>query len=435
MNLYFYTAVYLISNLILTFAIERMMRVFFEKRRTPFWVMVFSYIFCFISSSLAFLLFNIPMVNLVVSVFAYLIISLNYESSMIKRLIAVVCSYLFIIIIDLLIFVFMGINYSLIFEHTGFSNIWGIVILSISAFLIALILSRFKSIKKNTISLRGFWVSAFVIPISSLMMILLILQYLPQIIMIFAVVIIFSINLLTLYLHNTLSAAYEDKLNSMLHAQEKEYYFNQCQLMQESADSMSSFKHDITSHLSTIKDYAIKNSVDNITEYLDGLLGDIIKTESYSNTGNTAFDSVINCKLRNAKVDNVRLDINIFVPPVLNVEIVDVVTIMSNLLDNALDAVAKVEDKFLKLNIKFSKDGLFIKTENSFNGEVKYINGEAGEEKQIVTLKNGDKHGHGLRNIRKAIEKYDGYIKTSHMGDTFSVVVFLYVDDGEAQTI
>jgi sensor histidine kinase regulating citrate/malate metabolism len=231
---------------------------------------------------------------------------------------------------------------------------------------------------------------------------------------------------LIFYLYDTLSVAYENKLKSALHAQEKEYYFTQCQLMQESVEQMKAFRHDIKLHLTTIKDYTANNQVNEATEYLNALFGDLGSNELYSETGNIAFDSIINFKFKNIKSADIKPDLKISIPPALNVEAVDIVTILGNLLDNALDAVAKVEEKVLKLDISFDKGGLFIKLENSFDGEVKY-----SKEQQILTSKNEDGHGYGLKNIRQSVEKYNGYMKLTHNGNNFCSVVFLYVDHNQ----
>ena len=68
---------YLISNFIIMLAVGRAMGVFFDKRRTPFFVMAVSYFSYFLLSSLTFLLLAIPFVNMLVSLGAFFIISLN----------------------------------------------------------------------------------------------------------------------------------------------------------------------------------------------------------------------------------------------------------------------------------------------------------------------------------------------------------------------
>ncbi|MDR2591168.1 MAG: GHKL domain-containing protein, partial [Oscillospiraceae bacterium] len=99
-----------------------------------------------------------------------------------------------------------------------------------------------------------------------------------------------------------------------------------------------------------------------------------------------------------------------------------------NLLDNTLDAVSKVEEKFIKLDIEYSRESLFILVENTFDGAVKYAEEADDKGKQIITQKIGGEHGHGLKNIRKSVEKYNGHFEIRHEGNIFSVTILLYVD-------
>jgi sensor histidine kinase regulating citrate/malate metabolism len=93
------------------------------------------------------------------------------------------------------------------------------------------------------------------------------------------------------------------------------------------------------------------------------------------------------------------------------------------LLDNALDAVSKVEDKRIKLDIEYSRESLFIQVENTFDGVVKY------DDKHISTRKIGGEHGPGLKNIRKSVEKYNGHIDITHDENIFTATVLLYLEN------
>ncbi|MCL2232827.1 MAG: GHKL domain-containing protein, partial [Treponema sp.] len=103
-----------------------------------------------------------------------------------------------------------------------------------------------------------------------------------------------------------------------------------------------------------------------------------------------------------------------------------------NLLDNALDAVAKVEEKQIKLNIRYDREVLFITVENTFDGVVNYAQDKG--EQRIVTRKDGSEHGHGLRNIRRSIDKYNGGMDITHEDGVFSVALMLYVDAEKHQS-
>ena len=133
-------------------------------------------------------------------------------------------------------------------------------------------------------------------------------------------------------------AEYDQKSRQL--AQEKQYYLSQIGIMQESAELIRTIRHDMKLHLTALKDFTEGNN--GASDYLNRLLGDISASEVFSNSGNIAFDSIINFKLNQAKNDNVKLDINLLIPPTPNMEVSDIVTILGNLFDNALDAVAKV---------------------------------------------------------------------------------------------
>ncbi|MCL1917539.1 MAG: GHKL domain-containing protein [Peptococcaceae bacterium] len=352
----------------------------------------------------------------------FYIVSLNYESSVRKRLVATV--YYFVLFMLIVGFTF-SFNDSLFASLPVYAkdNLIDMAA-SLVFYLVAHLLRRFKNIRKRDLPMPWFWVFALAVPCLTVSIFIFSVLDFQVMAMISFCFFIIGANFLVFFLYNILSATYENKLKSVLHSQEKEYYLSQCQLMQESLEKMKSSRHDMKTYLTTIKNYAEGNK--RAAEYLDSLLGNIEESEVYSDTGNIAFDSIINFKLKNAKADNIKPEIAICVPSELNIEVADIVTIIGSLLDNALDAVAKVEEKVIKLNINFNEGKLFIKMENTFDGEVKYTDDhKSGEGKCIATRKDGDRHGCGLKNIRKSVEKYKGCVDITHTDTVFSVELLL----------
>ena len=423
---------FLVESLIFILAIERFMGVFFEKRRTTLPIFVLSFLPYFMLSGIHrfSLMTEVYVSHVLVISFALFIVSLNYESSMMKRLVAVASNYVFFTV--LINFVLLITSF---FPAPPVENelyIWGLLYVfgGILSCLVALLLRRFKSIRKNNVAFPSLWISMLFVQV----LIIISAFYVPENSQVFlsflnftTLFILFGVNLFAFYLYDTISSKYEDKLKSALHDQEKEYYFAQCQLMQESVENMKSYKHDVRHHLSTLKGFTADNKA--AADYLNSLLGEICEREVYSDTGNIAFDSIINFNLRNAIENNIKLDIQLFIPPSLNIDVVDVVTILGNLLSNALDAVLRVEDRMIRLDIKSSKGNLFMKIDNTFDGKVIYAESKNGTEKIITTRKDGGGHGYGLKNIRKSVEKYNGHMDISHDDKVFSVGILLYVED------
>jgi len=428
-------ALFFVGSAFVMLAVRSHMRVYFYKTRTPFPVTAISYCVYPIAMTIVYIFYGLlPIAGALIAFSSIFIISLNYEAPKRKRLGAVAS----IVAIGLILYYTISIAFG-IYLHSVFTPLAAsrstvfiffveVVLFPVLFFASALFIKRFKSIKKNVIALPVFWFSALAIPLSSTIVVFIVAFSAG--LSIFAKIAILCIlvatNLLVLYLHDTLCAAYEARLLTTLHDQEKKYYFTQCRLMQESVEQVKSIRHDIKMHLATIKGYAVTYKADKITEYLDALLGGIGEARLYSETGNIAFDSIINYKLGNTRQQNIKLDINLEVPPALNVELSDISVILGNLLDNALDAVAKVQEKQIKLNIQYNRETLFIMVENTFDGVVNYAQDKG--EKRIVTRKDGSEHGHGLRNIRGSIDKYNGCMDITHEGALFSVALMLYVD-------
>lgn len=221
-------------------------------------------------------------------------------------------------------------------------------------------------------------------------------------------------------------SVFTDAVKAALHAQEKEYYLTQCHLMQESVEHIKSIRHDMKIHLATINGYSTKINATEITDYTANLLNDIGEAELYSNTGNVAIDSIINYKLKNIKKDRIKPEIRLLIPTVLNIEISDLATIIGNLLDNALNAVLMLEEnkeKKIKLDIEYNRESLVIQADNTFDGVVNY------QEGQIITRQNKTSHGHGLKNIKKVVDRHNGYMDITHDNGIFSVAILLCVSE------
>jgi len=333
------SVIYIIANIFVLFAFDKFMKVFFENRKTGILLYLGSCLLYPLVVGRLFLTLSIPVITMIANVIVIFIITLNFDATWKRRFSAVLFIYVFMLISDAIVTSASGYFNISVTEHIKYSSLFGIVSIHLMIYLEALLAQNFKSIRKSTPISSVFWISSFIIPVSSIFMTMLILSAsnINQILIVFAVIIIFLINILTFYLHDSLSEAYSDKLESTLLTQEKEYYYSQCELMRETTEEIKSFRHDVKNHLSVVCEYVKGGNTDEALVYLSKLIGNVSVDKNYSETGNIAFDSVINYKLRNAKADGIELSVSVSVPLDLNIEVFDVVTIVGNLLDNAVN--------------------------------------------------------------------------------------------------
>ena len=106
-----------------------------------------------------------------------------------------------------------------------------------------------------------------------------------------------------------------------------------------------------------------------------------------------------------------------------HIPVIDLYTILSNALDNAIECVEKykeVEKKIISVHISPIGDMNCIMIENYFDGTLNFQNG------QLMTSKaDRDYHGFGVRSIEMLIKKYKGNMRISHVNHTFSLQMML----------
>ena len=208
--------------------------------------------------------------------------------------------------------------------------------------------------------------------------------------------------------------------------QENFFYHNQLNSMNESVREMSAFRHDIQNHFNMIESYLKSNKLNEAMVYIEELKGsDAMSGSNIVNTGNFIVDSILNYKLSTIQDLEVETELEIFVPSSIEIDIVHFVSILTNLLDNAIEALRAMKEKnnrILRIRIVYSKGRLIMAFQNSYDGDIVYEDGEICSSKH-----DSDRHGYGLENVKRAIEPYNGLLKINHNGGIFSIQALLYV--------
>ena len=93
---------------------------------------------------------------------------------------------------------------------------------------------------------------------------------------------------------------------------------------------------------------------------------------------------------------------------------------MGNIIDNAIEASKKEKDSFIDINIFTTQKGhfLMLRIENKYTGVLKRYG-----EIFYSTKDEPGKHGMGIRNVRKCIEKYGGYLQINTEKNLFTVSI------------
>ncbi len=420
MNIITGNAIYLITNLFRTYVLHRFLSVFLKRNiEIKNKVEIFLYVGYYIVNSSINLVFFNPFVNLVSNLILFYLLTFIYDGKIITRIVSVVIMYSSSMMFETIVYN-LSARFNLSFNLKDFT----IIVSNLLLFILTLLLER-KIGKKRIINVRGVHLlMVFCIPLCSIAVVaILFLAKISSIFTIIIVSILFSINIINFYLYDILIKYYNDKYENDLLKQQNDAYLNQLEIIRESQKNIKMLKHDMKNHVISIQNMIKNVSNVELNDYLETMLDNVNNKKEYVNSGNTEIDSLLNYKINEAAELCSNLDIDINIPNNINIELFDLVVILGNLLDNSLDAIRKVPDKYLYVEIKLEKSMLFITVKNTFDGMINK------SDNRILTTKNDiHNHGLGLINIENIINKYNGSLDIEYDENTFLVDVVLYVN-------
>lgn len=421
-----YTLTYLLSQALGIYSIYKLVKAFFEDRIVKKYVEVIAFVGYYILSSSIYLLVNVPIANFAVNIVSVFLLTFMYTSSIKKKLLVDVLTYIFMAGAEMLVVTLTGyINFS-IMQTNDYHSIFGIVVINILKFVVSMAVSGFKNIKIGNTLPVTYWISLLVMPISSLFMLVVIFQSdglaIYQITL--SVIAVLIINFTVFFLFDSLAILYQEKQEKGFVEQQNRYYENQLEIINASLESSNILRHDMKNHLQTIFTDIKNGNISEAQQHISDI-ADVYNAESeIIHTGYPAIDSIVNFKLQAAKKNGVRVNASSTLPQGLNISSFDSTVIFGNLIDNALQAVSLMpENKFIDFALHYSKGMLLIKITNPFINEIK----KSGD--KVITSKTDKKnHGYGLTSVKETVEKYDGTIEINLDDNIFTVTAVLYVD-------
>jgi hypothetical protein len=194
----------------------------------------------------------------------------------------------------------------------------------------------------------------------------------------------------------------------------------------ESHKEIRKIWHDFNNHISCIDMLLQMDNIKRARDYIYDMKVNSEKVHFEIKTGNEIADAVINQKYMIAKKHNIEFIVTGALSEHMGINAVDLCALMSNGLDNAIEANLKVKNKNFRkihIHIKPYKDYLLIDIVNSVEEEIKNI------ENLQTTKKDKSKHGFGMLSMKKIVEKYEGYLQYNYENSHFNLSIMLKVVD------
>lgn len=215
-----------------------------------------------------------------------------------------------------------------------------------------------------------------------------------------------------------------EKLDLEYRCEELEADMKAAQARQENiekiAENTRRLKHDMKNHVMVIASYLSNGETDKAREYLSVVLDKLDRVYTYIRTGNSVMNYIINTKLQYAHKNGIKFKAEIENLSFAKMGSVDFSAVLSNMLDNAVEASMDSKEKYIYVSVckKSGWDTMTVK--NKIDSSVLDVNPEL-----ISTKADKDKHGIGVKEIKTLAEKYDGMTDIYESDGMFCVSVMI----------
>ena len=197
----------------------------------------------------------------------------------------------------------------------------------------------------------------------------------------------------------------EAKLRRFVIMQEKTR--NQMELyrtMQSSFEQQKRFLHDYKNQLGCVQGLLADGKTEEASSYIAGLVGSLQKSGDYVNTNHPAVNVVLNRKYADALEKKITITMSVNDLSGLTMKEEDIVTLLVNLLDNAMEACEKLDTgRIIRLKMILEDGGLTLSVKNPFAGTLKRKGNIF-----LTTKEESAGHGIGLLNVNEVIRKCGG---------------------------
>lgn len=224
------------------------------------------------------------------------------------------------------------------------------------------------------------------------------------------------INLLAAYLIFKTAKNGEIKYENELLQQQSMTQMTLYQDLLEKYEESQGTIHDVKRHLKILS--GLIGDESKARSYLVEFMEETEKMQPQFKSKNAILDVIINHKILQAELKEIEFTVDYSDVDMSFISDMDITIMIANVLDNSYEAVEMLEKnrRQVKLIITSMSNFLLINISNSYNNVDQKPDG-----KFVTTKKNHS--GLGLKNVQKAVEKYDGIYKAEVVEDKFKVKI------------
>ena len=183
-------------------------------------------------------------------------------------------------------------------------------------------------------------------------------------------------------------------------------------------------RHDIKGHIAVLESLLENEDYEHARDYLTefGRQQSNLPAEP-PHMDNAVAGALIADKYLRCREENISLTVDGNIEKNIGISDVDLVCLLSNLLDNAIESCLRLEPEQRRIYLKVTQRAgcVFIRLENSKTPESVLRDGHL----RSTSKENSSLHGLGRRIMLDVVERYNGTVDLSETEDSFTAVVML----------
>ena len=231
------------------------------------------------------------------------------------------------------------------------------------------------------------------------------------------------INAVTYFLLVNLSRKHAVSVENQLLRQQHEFESGATQKLLNQYDKLQKQRHDFKNNLTVIRSLCADDKPEQAIEYIDNYFALHKNSMKLIATDNDFVNAIVNSKLALAFEKGVNARVNTS-KHISGIDDIELCSLLSNLLDNAITAAAQCPHGELELQIESSSQGVDIFVKNSVIAPVMNSNPDLK-----TTKPDKKRHGYGNAIIRDITRKYHGIIDCYDDDGFFCTNVSLYKNE------
>lgn len=407
----------LMANLFQMYIVYRFMNLMYGELKIITKSLVLAFAFYYCANSFGYIITASPMINILTNLLGLFVITVLYSKSLFKNIFVTAIIYALGMAVDIIITLGMS-SFMVNKEHIVLINLFTNLVI----FIVVVALERMLSLIKGDYLSRKLWFTLLLVPAISIMILYIVITRVDRLIWLSLLtgVAFLVLNFVIFMLYDKLTLAYEDKIIKEEMKIQLAFYQNQREILEQSQYKVNSLRHDFKHHLSYIHNVLRYGQSQTAIDYIDKIYMQISNQKEYVRSGNYELDAVMNYQLSlaNEMLDKVVWEVKVCEK--LGIDSFDLVVILGNIMQNAMEASAQSTDKKLAISISEEKSMLIIQCKNSCIAEAKMAGDVFPSTKQEK-----ENHGIGLLNVKRVVEKYNGTIKFIPTENSFTVFIII----------